>query len=164
MNENLEKVQNKFLETLGIMSSSFGLNAFVIKLYGILYLNAKPLSLDEMAQALGASKGNVSLNIRELEKWGAVRRVWVKGSRKDFYEAEANIKKIFLSKLKTSIEKKIFEISNTLEDINKVFLSDFVNLNKEEKIVAEVYRERLKNVEELKEFVANALIMAEKIS
>jgi len=44
----------------------------------------KPLSLDTIVEKLKMSKGSVSLNIRELEKWDAVKKIWVNGTRKDF--------------------------------------------------------------------------------
>ena len=97
MENNLEVARDKFIEGISRMGDAFGLNRFVIQLYAFLYLSGKPLSLDEIVEALGASKGNVSINIRELEKWGAVRNIWIKGSRKDYYEAETDVKKVFLN-------------------------------------------------------------------
>ncbi|HNX82024.1 MAG TPA: hypothetical protein PKL77_07760 [Candidatus Omnitrophota bacterium] len=163
MKKELEIIQNKFLGTLGQMSNSFGLNAFVVKLYGILYLNAKPLSLDEMAQALGASKGNVSLNIRELEKWGAAKKVWVKGSRKDYYEAELDIKKVFITKLRSSAEKRISELTVMLDEVNKLILEHENDFNNEDRLIAKRYHEQLKKVEEIKEMASHTLLLAEKI-
>lgn len=163
MSNRLEVAQNKFIESIGRMSDTFGLNSFVAKLYGFLYLNAKPLSLDEIVEALGASKGNVSINIRELQKWGAVRKVWVKGSRKDFYEAELDIKKVFSNKLKNAIQKKISEVSNMIDEFNNIILSADGELNEEEKNIANGYMKRLKEIESLKALASNALNFADKL-
>ena len=163
MNKKLESVQNKFLESASRLSDTFGLNGFVAKLYGILYLNAKPFSLDEMAEALGVTKGNVSINIRELEKWGAVRKVWVRGSRKDFYEAELDVRKVFSNKLKSSIQKRISEISVVLTESHRIIESANGELNDEEKDIAKGYEERLKKIEEIKALALNALNLAEKL-
>lgn len=163
MNSKLEVIQNRFLENIGKMSDGFGLNGFVAKLYGILYLRAKPLSLDEMAEALGVSKGNVSINIRVLETWGAVRKVWVKGSRKDFYEADLDIKKVFLNKVKSGLQKRINEVSNMISESNELLSSAKAELSEKEKNVAKGYAERLRKIEELKGLAVNALSLAEKI-
>jgi len=40
-----------------------------------------------MQQALGISKGSASMCVRQLEQWGAVNKVWVKGDRRDYYTA-----------------------------------------------------------------------------
>ncbi len=41
-----------------------------------------------MVKRLKISKGDASLNIRELERLGIVKKIWIRGDRKDFYEAE----------------------------------------------------------------------------
>ena len=149
MNKQLEKAQDKFLGSIGKLCGSFGLNAFVAQLYGILYLSDKPLSLDDITDRLKASKGNVSLNIRELEKWGAVRNVWVKGSRKDYYEAELDIKKVFSKKVKTSLEKRIAEVSGMIDEFYKLIDDAKGEFTEEEKALANIYQARLKKIEEI---------------
>jgi DNA-binding transcriptional regulator GbsR (MarR family) len=162
MNPKLEKVQNKFLESIDRMSEDFGLNGFVAKLYGYLYLHGKPLSLDEISVALGASKGNVSINIRELEKWGAVRKVWVKGSRKDYYEADSDIKKVLSNKLKSAIQKRISQISSILDETSFLIKSANGELTGEEKHIARSFAERLRTIGKLKKMASVALGAAEK--
>lgn len=163
MNQKLEHIQDKFLNNIGRMSDDFGLNGFVAKLYAILYLRASPLSLDELAQALGVTKGNVSINIRELENWGAVKRVWVKGSRKDYYEADLDVKKVIIHKLRSSIQKRLSEISLMVEDFNKSLGQMEGELVEEEKKAISGYLERLKKIEELKDFIQGALSLADKV-
>jgi len=36
---------------------------------------------------LGISKGSASIGVRQLEQWAAVEKIWVKGDRKDYYQA-----------------------------------------------------------------------------
>ena len=163
MNLQLENVQNKFLGALGRMSDNFGLNGFVVKLYGILYLNAKPLSLDEMGEALGCSKGNVSINIRELEKWGAVRRVWVKGSRKDFYEADLDIKKVLSNKLNSAFIKRLSEVSVMLSELDSIVSSVNGELMDSDKIIVRNYKERLNKLTEVKNILSNFFSLTEKL-
>lgn len=163
MNKVLELAQDKFLDNLGRMSDVFGLNGFVAKLFGVLYLTGKPLSLDELAQALGASKGNVSINIRILENWGAVRKVWIKGSRKDFYEAEADVRKVLSAKVKSAVEKRISEVSKMIEEVNSLILSANGELTEEENRIANDYLTRLKKIEEIRNLVSNGLNLANKL-
>ena len=68
MHNKLEMAQDKFIESIGKLAGSFGVNPFIAQLYAIIYLSDKPLSLDDLVELLRASKGNISLNIRELEK------------------------------------------------------------------------------------------------
>lgn len=157
MSGNLETARNRFIEGVSRMGDDFGLNRFVLQLYALLYLADKPLSLDEIAEELGVSKGNVSVNIRELEKWGAVRNIWIKGSRKDYYEAEPDIKKVFLNKVKSAIEKKLAEVSNLTAEFKEAAQSGNGSLSDEEKAAARVYKEKLKKIEGLKGLASSAL-------
>lgn len=163
MNNKLQAAEHRFIESIGKLCDSFGLNKFIAQLYAILYLSDKPLSLDDMVEKLGVSKGNISVNIRELESWGAVRSVWVKGSRKDFYEAELDVKKVISNKLKSSVQKRIQEVSSMVDDFNAIVQSANGELTDEEKRIAKIYAERLKKIEELKAFASNALALAEKL-
>lgn len=162
MDNKLEKAQDRFIERVGKLAESFGLNKFIAQLYAVLYLSDKPLSLDDMVMRLKGSKGNISLNIRELEKWGAVRNVWVKGSRKDYYEADLDIKKVFSNKLKTSVQKRIAEVSGIIDEFNGMVQSTDSELTEDEKRLAKIYQERLKKIEDLKALAVTALNFAEK--
>lgn len=162
MHNKLELAQNKFIASIGTLSESFGLNQFIAQLYAVLYLSDKPLSLDELVEKLGASKGNISLNIRELEKWGAVRNVWVKGSRKDYYEAEPDVKKVAINKIKASVEKRIGQVSNMMEEFKELVRSSEGELSDEDKKIVKAYTEKLRKIEEMKNLATKALGIAEK--
>src|ERR671924_1282513 len=57
------------------------------RIFALLYLEPRPMSLDDIAAQLQQSKSNISTTIRGLVEWHLVRRVAVPGSRKDHYEA-----------------------------------------------------------------------------
>ncbi len=56
----------------------------------MLYLSPTPLSLDEIVQETGLTKGAISTEIRALARMGLVHRSAKLGDRKDYYEAEAD--------------------------------------------------------------------------
>jgi DNA-binding transcriptional regulator GbsR (MarR family) len=155
--------QDRFMESIGRLCGNFGLNKFLAQLYAFLYLSDRPISLDEISERLQVSKGNVSINIRELENWGAVRKVWVKGSRKDYYEANLDIKKVIANKLRSSVQKRMVEISSMLDDFRSIIQSASGELTEEEKRIVAVYDERLKKIEDIKTLASNALSVAEKL-
>ena len=57
------------------------------QVYAYLYFSSSPRSLDDLKDWLGISKGSASTSVRQLEQWGAVQRLWIKGDRKDYYTA-----------------------------------------------------------------------------
>lgn len=163
MNAKLEMAQDRLIEGVSRMSDTFGLNRFVIQLYVLLYLQDKPLCLDEMANVLGVSKGSVSVNIRELEKWGAVKNIWIKGSRKDYYRAESDIKKVFITKIVLAIEKRSKDISFILEEFSQMLNSLNGDLNEEEKKIAATYATKLDEIKRMRDTVVLVADMMRKI-
>jgi DNA-binding transcriptional regulator GbsR (MarR family) len=105
-----EEIREGLMEAMGRITSFWGFSKIMGQLYGLLYLSPKPLTLDEMAESLSISKGNVSINIRALERWNMVKTVWVKGDRKDYYEAEPDFWKIVKGVLRER-EKKEFDLA-----------------------------------------------------
>jgi DNA-binding transcriptional regulator GbsR (MarR family) len=48
----------------------------------------------ELSEVLQLSSSAVSLSLSELVRWGAVRKTWLPGERKDFYQAESSVWKL----------------------------------------------------------------------
>src|SRR5918998_3254029 len=88
----LERARAVFIEGMGAASATSGvLSQLQGRIFAVLFLEDHPLSLDEIAEALQLSKSNISINIRALVEWHLVRRVSVPNSRKDHYEAVADL-------------------------------------------------------------------------
>jgi DNA-binding transcriptional regulator GbsR (MarR family) len=103
----LDAARRKFIEAGGNTTQSFGFGRIAGQLFALLYLSAKPLCLDDIVRELGVSKASVSTTVRQLEQWAAVRRVWVKGDRKDYYEAETDFGTMLRHGLLTTFRKKL---------------------------------------------------------
>uniref|UniRef100_A0A7C2HZM2 HTH-type transcriptional regulator n=1 Tax=Ammonifex degensii TaxID=42838 RepID=A0A7C2HZM2_9THEO len=86
--ENLREARELLVAALGRQSSFWGLGKITGELYAVLYLSERPLTLGELAEALGVTKGNVSMAIRVLEQLGMVRRSMRPGDRRVYFEAE----------------------------------------------------------------------------
>ena len=97
----------EMVEAGGRTAQTFGLNRLFGQMYTLLYLSEVAQSLDELAEQLGVSKASVSIAARQLESWGAVRRVWKKGDRRDFYEAETDFRRLITGGLMESLNKKL---------------------------------------------------------
>jgi len=115
----LEQAVDTFIQGAGKVSSALlgMINKAGGQIYALLFISDEPLSLDEISKRLGISKSNVSINIRMLEDFNLVRKVWVKGSRKDYYAAERVYpKKVlgdFLGKIRGTIGDAITTIERT---------------------------------------------------
>ncbi|MFQ5867217.1 MAG: GbsR/MarR family transcriptional regulator [bacterium] len=149
----LEKIRDEFAEIAGQLSGRLGLSRTVGQLYALLFLSDEPVCLDYMVERLKISKGSVSTNIRELEKWGAVRKVWVKGSRKDFYEANPDTLKIVINRFKIGIQQRLNEMLEGIDRFEKVISEMESSLPIEEKKKAQFYREKFRKVKKMQTLV-----------
>lgn len=114
-----EREVRRFIDAGGNTTHAFGLGKLIGRMFALLYLEPRPLSLEEIAARLDISKASASTTIRQLESWHAVRHKPVEGDRRDFYEAETEFRVIVREGLLPGIRKKLGsagqQISRTLE-------------------------------------------------
>ncbi len=91
IDNQMDELAREFINNLGRVADFFGFNRLMGQLYAVLFLSPTPLTLDDMVKRLDSSKGNVSINIRALERWGLVRQIYKWADRKNYYEAETDI-------------------------------------------------------------------------
>jgi len=107
MDEQIRKARYSLIDAAGRTTQGFGVGRIIGQVYALLYLSPEPLSLDELVAGLGVSKASVSTNVRELLKWSAVRKVWIAGSRKDYYEAEPDFFRIIQGGVLPFVSRKL---------------------------------------------------------
>ena len=87
----MDRVTTALVDGLGAAAATSGvITQLQGRIFAFLYLQAEPVSLDDIAAALEQSKSTVSVTIRGLVEWHLVRRAPTPGSRKDFDEAVTN--------------------------------------------------------------------------
>jgi DNA-binding transcriptional regulator GbsR (MarR family) len=151
MDPELEKAHDYFIETAGRLSKNLGLSEIAGQLYALLYLSPDPISLNEMVEKLKMSKASASVNIRALERWGAAKKVWVKGNRRDHYAADRDVWKVASSRLKVGLERRISEANGAIEQVEKMLKDSEKKFNGENKKLARTYVERIKTVRKMSE-------------
>ena len=81
-------------DTVGRLMEFWGFKRPMGRMWTLLYLSPAPLGAAELGEQLKMSAGAVSMTLNELLKWGAVKKSWRPGERRDFYEAETSIGKL----------------------------------------------------------------------
>lgn len=124
MAKTIEDIRNDLIHVIGEKAEKFGFSRIAGQLEGLLLFTNQPMSLDEMAERLEVSKGSVSTNIRLLERWKVVRKVYHRGARKNFYEIRGNIwdieTEIMSTIVKDEIERVKSLMSNCETDLNAI--------------------------------------------
>lgn len=78
--------ETRFIERIGHILEQDGLTRIAGRIFGHLLLATEPQSLEDLANALQASKGSISQDTRVLERLGALERVTHAGDRRVFYQ------------------------------------------------------------------------------
>jgi DNA-binding transcriptional regulator GbsR (MarR family) len=144
--KNTNNPQVEFASIAGMLASRLSLNPTVGQIYGLLYMSPDPVSLNEMVEKLGISKGSASTNVRVLESWGAVRKVWVDNSRRDYYEANTDTLNLILKQLKEGLKKRFNEVTQRIVVAEEKINSDIHKINEKE---IEFYRQQMKEVKNM---------------
>jgi len=116
-NSVLPAAVQEFVLRWGDLGNQWGVNRSVAQIQALLYLSERPLTAEDIAEALGLARSNVSTSIKELITWKLIRRVPVLGDRRDHYEAEADIWQI-LSRIAQGRKER--EIDPAVAAINQV--------------------------------------------
>ncbi len=98
-----------------------GLPKSIGEIYGVLYISRSALSLDDLVDLLGISKGSASQGLKFLRNLGAVHKI--EQDRKSYYEPELNLKSLVGGFIKeeivphlTSGEQKLSQIKELLDE------------------------------------------------
>ena len=71
-----------------------GLPRSVGEIYGLLFVSAEPLAMDDLVVRLNISKGSVSQGLKFLRTLGAIREVEGPDVRRTYYEGDIELKKL----------------------------------------------------------------------
>lgn len=80
-----------FILQWGDMGGQWGVNRSVSQIHAFLYLQEAPVTAERIAAEFGMARSNVSNSLKELLAWDLIRRVPVKGDRRDHFRAETDV-------------------------------------------------------------------------
>lgn len=93
--EIVENIRDRVIESVSQNMYLYGVSPSIGRLYGTLFFNGEPMTLDDMKEELKMSKTSMSTSVRTLMELNMVERAWRKGIRKDLYEAQDDWYQIF---------------------------------------------------------------------
>jgi DNA-binding transcriptional regulator GbsR (MarR family) len=118
MSQPLASIKKDFTEGLSQISRFWGFPKGMGAIFGVLYLSPTPLSLDEIVEETGLTKGAISTEIRALARMGLVHRSSKLGDRKDYYEAESDfyaaIRSILRERQNSEFDRAVRSVRETL--------------------------------------------------
>lgn len=110
----LLQAQELFINEWGRMSSSWGINRTFAQILALLFITGEAMTVEQIMERLQISRGNASMNLRDLQDWGIVRKFRRPGERKDTFLAESDPWQMFVRVVR---ERKRREIDPTVQAI-----------------------------------------------
>jgi len=112
----LTPTMERYVLHWGEMGTRWGVNRTVAQIHALLYLAARPLPAEEIAETLSVARSNVSTSLKELQSWGLVAMAHVMGDRRDHFAIRGDT----WSMLTTIIEeRKRRELEPTLSMLRR---------------------------------------------
>lgn len=113
--EQLQAAKDEFVTQWGAIGSSWGVNRTMAQIHALLMVTPDPMSTNEVMEDLQISRGNANMNLRELVGWGLIRSIVRKGERKEFFEAEKDVWKIFCIVTRERKRREIDPVQDVLQ-------------------------------------------------
>jgi DNA-binding transcriptional regulator GbsR (MarR family) len=89
--KSLPTAVTRFILHWGDLGGQWGVNRSVAQIHALLYLSERPLTAEEISDALSIARSNTSNSIKELLGWRLIHRVPVLGDRRDHFAAETDV-------------------------------------------------------------------------
>jgi DNA-binding transcriptional regulator GbsR (MarR family) len=112
----LNPVIHRMVLHWGEMGARWGISRTVAQIHALLYFSPKPLTADEIVEALGVARSHVSNSLKELQSWGVVKGTCVLGDRREHFESIKDVWQMFEILLD---ERKRREMDPTLKALRE---------------------------------------------
>lgn len=115
-----QEAKEKFISTWGSLGTLWGINKAMAQIQALLFISTKPLSMEEIMEELKISRGNTSMNLRQLMDWGIVTKEIVRGERKEFFTTEKDVQELARIVAKERSRREIKPVIKVLEDVSSI--------------------------------------------
>jgi len=114
---NLPPLIQTFVLHFGEMGSRWGINRTVGQIYALLYVSSRPLNADDICEALGFSRSNVSMGLKELDSWNLIRLKHLPDDRRDYFTVPEDIWEIVRTLVEQRRKREIEPTLSMLRDV-----------------------------------------------
>ena len=114
--DSLTEARDLAIDACGRIAEFWGFTRTMGRTFGLLYISHDPLAQAEIQERLGISAGSASMTLSALGRWGVVHKVWVRGQRREHYQAETDFWKMISGVLN---ERERREISAAVEVVGR---------------------------------------------
>jgi DNA-binding transcriptional regulator GbsR (MarR family) len=113
-----QEAKDKFISTWGGLGTLWGINKAMAQIQALLFISTKPLSMEDVMEDLKISRGNTSMNLRQLMDWGLVTKVLITGERKEFFTTEKDVQELARIIAKERSRREIKPVIKVLDEVS----------------------------------------------
>jgi len=115
-----DEAKIKFVSTWGSLGSLWGINKAMAQIQALLFISIKPLSMEDIMAELQISRGNTSMNLRQLMDWGIVTKELIPGERKEYFTTEKDVQELTRIIAKERSRREIQPVIKVLNDVSSI--------------------------------------------
>lgn len=115
-----QEAKEKFISTWGSLGTLWGINKAMAQIQALLFISPNALTTEEIMEELQISRGNTSMNVRQLIDWGIVKKELKVGERKEYYSTEKDVHELTRIIAEERNRREIQPVIKTLHEISSV--------------------------------------------
>ncbi len=115
-----QEAKDKFISTWGSLGTLWGINKAMAQIHALLWISPEPLSMEDIMEELHISRGNTSMNLRQLIDWGIVYKESKPGERKEFFVSEKDVQELARQVAKERSRREIKPVIKVLREVSTI--------------------------------------------
>lgn len=115
-----QEAKDKFINTWGSLGTLWGINKAMAQIQALLFITPTAMSMDEIMDELQISRGNTSMNLRQLMDWGIVTKESISGERKEFFTTQKDVQELARIIAKERSRREIQPVVKILQEVSMI--------------------------------------------
>ncbi len=115
-----QEAKDTFISTWGSLGSLWGINKAMAQIQALLFISTRALTTEEIMEELQISRGNTSMNVRQLIDWGIVKKELKAGERKEYFSTEKDVQELARIVAKERSRREIKPVVKVLDEISSI--------------------------------------------
>lgn len=142
----LGRARNLFIRRWGEMGATWGISRTMAEVHALLFITSEPLCTDDIMEQLQVSRGNASMNLRQLVNWGLIRRTHLRGDRKEYFVSDLDAWEMFETITRERRRREVEPIIETIERCRTDIAEELKHLKGDKRSDAQRYDKKLSDM------------------
>lgn len=133
------EAKEKFINAWGSLATQWGINRAMAQIHALLLISTQPLCVEDIMEELQISRGNVSMNLRQLMDWGIVYKDVKFGERREYFNTQKDIQELARIIVTERSKREIQPTIRLLQEVSSIKGNGSPESNEFKKVTSEMY-------------------------